>query len=447
MMLSEKPRDVDFLHSFFFNLKKMGVRYCILRNADEVEAGDAHDVDMTVDSSRLEEVNALLHAIAGNLGWKLHMQTGRVQDRYNIKCYHFWYEDAELRQISIVHIDVFPTFSWNGYELLSNDTLLKNVPLGDSLYVSAAPEVEAVCNLFVRLLFNGYVKEKYKAGILKVFQEKKAQVMELLSSFLSSDWAARIIDSVIVAQWAEIEKMRDVIVRCIRKHAARRKLAYWRYLADKICYRRGRIIALLGTDGSGKSTIVQGIPKVLERSFPEGAVVSYHWRPSILDFAPSKNADELKKIITDPHNQQPYGKFKSFLKMGYYALDYLLGYWGKIYWDAVRGKLVVFDRYYYDFYIDKIRYRLNVSDAMVRFFQLFVPSPDATFVLVGDARKIAERKREISVEATAEQIALLKRKTPYFAHPVEVDVTQDINGVLYDMCRGILRCFCSNRSR
>ena len=48
----------------------------------------------------------------------------------------------------------------------------------------------------------------------------------------------------------------------------------------KAALEKGVMVAFLGTDGSGKSTIISNLSVVLERTFDESQIKYYHWRPT-----------------------------------------------------------------------------------------------------------------------------------------------------------------------
>ena len=436
-MPSSTAPDINLLEAFYQSLTEHGIDYCILRNADEVERGDAHDVDMTVDASSLKKAEQLLHTTAEQMGWKKHLQTGSAADPVNIKCYHYHQADDNLQRIHILHIDIFPTFTWKGRVLLDNKTLLTRVT-SNGLYRKAATETEAVCNLFVRLLFNGYIKDKFKANIKHVFGTKPNEVLELMLQFLPKNTATDICQWVQHEEWQNIEKARKSIISGIQRTAPCHRLLYMRYLLGKAFCRKGGIVAFQGTDGSGKSTIINGLPDIIGRTFSGDTIDYYHWRPGFVK-AEKKLADDGNVVSNvQPHTEKPYGKLISLAKMGMYILDYTLGYWCRVRWQAAKGHLVVFDRYYYDFYMDKIRYRLNVSDSVVRLCQYFIPEPDATFLLVGDAQQIYERKKEMPVEEVQAQIDCLLNNKGRMSNPIVTDVSQSIPQVLYSVSKNLL---------
>lgn len=429
--------DLIFVKTFFSLLKKKGILYCILRNAEEVERGDAHDVDMTIDAARLEEAEELLTDTAESLDWRLHLKTGSSRNKHDIKCYHFYFIDETKKKIHIVHIDVFPTFQWNGYELLSNKTLLSDIrPNG--LFPSTSAGVEAVCNLFTRFLFNGYIKDKYKENIQKTFSKESDYTLELLSYFLPQQRASQVQQLASSGLWEHILQQRKGIISSIKKTSKKSKLSHIGYLLSKAIKRKGIIIAFQGTDGSGKSTIIEGIPAVIGNSFSGDTIEYYHWRPGFIHPEKKFTSDGQLLSNVQPHTKKPQGKIKSIAKMAFYTLDYILGYYGRVYWQAAKGHLVVFDRYYYDFYMDKIRYRLSIGDNVVRFFSHFIPRPDVTFLLIGDARQIYNRKPELPVDEIQKQIDTLTRYKEKFANPVIIDVNHSIPHVRFNVCSHIL---------
>ncbi|MCD7824007.1 MAG: hypothetical protein LUG86_08365 [Oscillospiraceae bacterium] len=428
--------EVDFVKAIFKAFEKDNIKFCVLRNADEVEYGDAHDIDMTADADRLVDVENIMLRVAGECGWKIHIKTGSSKDKINIKCYHFYFADENLKEIHIAHFDVFPTFAWNGYVLLENASFIDNID-SSSVIHKADPAVEAVTKLFIRLLHNGYIKSKYKEYISDVFSSHEKSVKTLMENFLDADTVKFVYQGVMNSEWTKIEEQRDRIVKSIQKSARKSKISYYKYLLKKAKDKPGLMVAFEGTDGSGKSTIIDGLEQVLENSFPKGMFDYNHWRPGVI-VKKKGGASGESIVVTEPHAKKPYGRIKSFLKFMLFNFDYLFGYWLKVRKQLSKGHLVVFDRYYYDYYMDKIRYRLSISDKVLDFFKFMIPKPDVTFLLIGDPQVLYERKKEIDVSEIEEQIQRLRANEHKFAHAVEIDVNESIDDVVYNVAKEIL---------
>lgn len=427
--------NMKFVKEYFKRLEDEEIPFCILRNADEVENGDAHDIDMCVSDTKLEKSEKYLFDQAQKNGWGVHLITGSSKDRINIKCYHLYKKDNT--NLVVLHFDVFPTFVWNGYVMLDNDTLLKSVKK-QNIYHRANEQVEAVTKLFIRLIYNGYVKEKYKGFIYSTFVKKPSSCKELMKQFLDNELVEVIYDSVIANNWKLVEKIRNRCIQSIKGKTKHYKLSYYRYLITKMISRPGIMVAFEGTDGSGKSTIIENLPNVLGNTFPRNMMDYYHWRPAVIK-KEHHTSDGKPVVVSNPHAQKPYGRIKSFLKFMFYNMDYIVGYYVKVWWQLAKGHLVVFDRYYYDYYLDKIRYRLNISDATLKFWGHFIPKPDITLILIGTPEILYERKKEISVEEIATQIDTMKKNKMNFHNVEIINVDNQISEVVNDVALTILR--------
>ena len=172
----------------------------------------------------------------------------------------------------------------------------------------------------------------------------------------------------------------------------------------------------------------------------------YHWRPGFIKKEKTSRNGEVI-VVTEPHAKAPYGKIKSFAKFMFLNLDYFLGYWCNIRWKIAKGHLVIFDRYYYDYYLDKLRYRLNISDKILDLFKVLIPKPDITFILVGDPQTLYERKREISVQEIQAQIERLLKNKNKFNNSVVIDVNKSVEDVVKDVSEYILETCASKVGR
>lgn len=437
-MQQDYTEDLAFITEFYASLTAAGIAYGILRNAEEVAAGDAHDVDMTVDVTRQKEAEKLLYATARKLGWQLHLKTGSAGDKYDIKCYHFFKVVGGETDLHLIHIDIFPVFSWNACILINNAEMLE---AGDKegIFRRIAPAAEAVSKLFVRLLYSDYVKEKYRPSIQQMFGTHAVAVKMTLCSFLKEDTAAWLMSCVAAGQWAEVEAARKKLIKEIMALSPTYKWHHRLYLAGKAVRKAGMMIAFEGTDGSGKSTIINGLPEVLGHTFPTDAVFYYHCRTFLFQPAKASKGLDMSAACPEPHAEKPYGKIVSIGKLFFCLADYVLGYWLKVRWQVAKGKLVIFDRYYYDFYLDRLRYRMSLGDTWFRIFQWMVPKPDATFVLTGKAEPIWQRKKELPLEEVQRQIDTLEKHKHHFAHPVTIDVVRPIPEVVGSVAAAMLR--------
>lgn len=437
-MIGDSHRSQMFIKAFFSELCRKNIRYCILHNLEEVASGASHDIDMCIESEKLAEAELTLHHIAKTLDWKMHLQTGSIKDSFNAKSYHYHYIDTANQNITLIHFDFVPVTAWKGREIVSNETLLSGIE-HSGLFRASSPEVMAVVDLFPHLLYDGYIKDNYKERIHQAFTSIPHKILPIVCQFLPRELAEKIINLTQEHRWQDILELRPLVARHALLRAPRRRWAHFCHIIRKLTNPAGIMVAFMGVDGSGKSTVINELPKILGNSFTGDTFDYYHWRPGFLKSEKKTTSDGLPITDTRPHQHAPSGRIKSFLKLGFYTLDYIFGYWFRVRKQTAQGHLIVFDRYFYDFYVDRQRYRLTTNDWIVRLFQLFIPSPDITFLLIGDAIKIHARKDELSIEEIRAQIARLLHHQHRIANPVIVDSGQSIPTVRYEVCKEILR--------
>ena len=156
----------------------------------------------------------------------------------------------------------------------------------------------------------------------------------------------------------------------------------------------GFSVAFLGSDGSGKSTIIE---KIMGKNLPFRRKDYFHLKPFKTDM---KN----KKVVDNPHAYPEYGKIKSYIKLFYFLYQYNLGWIRNILTLKIKSSLIVFDRYYDDLLIDTKRYRYGGSIKFAKFIRNFIPKSDLYFVLVAEPEIIYERKKEVPFDEIKKQV-------------------------------------------
>lgn len=69
-------------------------------------------------------------------------------------------------------------------------------------------------------------------------------------------------------------------------------------------------------------------------------------------------------------------------------IDYTFGYFKKVFPVILtKSKIFIFDRYYYDYYIDPKRAKINLPIWILKIGEVFVPKPDLILCLGGNPQK------------------------------------------------------------
>src|SRR5207249_356839 len=87
--------------------------------------------------------------------------------------------------------------------------------------------------------------------------------------------------------------------------------------------------------------------------------------------------------------------FSSLLRFGYYYIDYLIGQFIIQFKYVLRGYIVLYDRYYFDFINDGKRSNICLPPAFVKLWYIFLLKPKFNFFLYADEQTILNRKKEL----------------------------------------------------
>lgn len=385
-----------------FNLlNKKDITYAVLRNFIFLpESCGCSDLDIFVAASDCEMFYTLLADAAAQTGSKLVSYTA---DAVSPKvCY--------LNTTGGIQIDVFMgALSCKGHVLIPETDITKNTSVFNGVKI-VEPHFGDIIAFMKEVLNNGMCANKYTEPLREnkdIFTE--TYLSERLSQFspeFSQKLALTISSNRFEENFAEIQA---IGLACLErnKNIGNSKLSK----LSRLFHQPGYTIAVLGTDGSGKSFIINSITPILNEAFHNG--VHYeHMRPNYLSslaVVTGRKKADTHNICTDPHSSKSSGFVGSVARLTYYWIDYTYGYFRKVFMDkAFKTHLWIFDRYYYDYLIDQRRARVNLPEWIIKLYGILVPRPDLTLCLGGDPEKIYDRKPETSLAEVKRQTEALK---------------------------------------
>ena len=168
-------------------------------------------------------------------------------------------------------------------------------------------------------------------------------------------------------------------------------------------------IVFLGPDGAGKSTLISSF--ISDVSGGYGNVKYIHLK---LPFPTVKNK-EKKQIIAKPHSNNPYGYVKSSIKYIYLLIQYVYG----LIFINIRYSskdLIIFDRYYYDIFVDPRRFRLRRIKLLEILIKNILPSPDLVLVVTASAETMFKRKQDLTIEEIRRQLSEYQKVKGHYVH-------------------------------
>ncbi len=168
--------------------------------------------------------------------------------------------------------------------------------------------------------------------------------------------------------------------------------------------RHGALVAIVGPDGTGKSTTIDEIGKQLTSA---GSIVSKttrHWRPGLLPALGRLGGKERAEVrFGGPPRRNP-GRFQ-LIRLAYYSLDFIAGHYFKDNIDKKKNRVVLYDRCALDMHVDPLRYGLRSSRGTGLLWKI-VPRPDAVVLLYDSPERILARKAELSRTELERQFAV-----------------------------------------
>ena len=186
------------------------------------------------------------------------------------------------------------------------------------------------------------------------------------------------------------------------------------------------VIAFLGPDGSGKSTLISSVNAYLNS---KGYIVKYfHLRPGFF-----KNSKKQPNSTVTPHLEKPRNKIVTFLKLCFFIFDYWTSYLFLIWPSKFSKKIFIFDRHFYDILVDPKRYRCNLPTHFILKFCLFIPSPNVTYILDAHYQTIRKRCTEVNEVESERQMIAYRELVKLFPKMYLISAEQEALGVFQDV--------------
>lgn len=308
-------------------------------------------------------------------------------------------------------------------------------------------DIEYVFLLLRRIYKNDFDNEH--CGIIRdVLLSDEKKVLTFSEGYFGKGVSQKIALYLKTNDVESIQAMRSLLWRQVKEISNKNssvwyKMKYWTSQMKRAVFRLkypvGMCVALLSPDGGGKTSLYSLLTESCWGAFH--GIEKLYFRPRLFKnmghYKPINPTEEAKDN-PNPHDVVLDGFFKSFLRFMFYNLDFLLGYWKIVFRKRVQKKLIIFDRYYYDYYVDMLRYKYSLPKWMPHFFSFMIPAPEIVFVLNGKPETLFSRKQELSLEELKVQTQKYWQLKDYVKNVHVVNVEQDLKDELLDVTYDII---------
>lgn len=377
----------NFLLSLFGLLDEVGVCYCVLHSWDTLPDALPNDLDLGI----LNSDRSKLAPVFAGLREKGYVPIQSLNHSADGNFFVFFWQEGFTPKTAAVDI---VSEHRRGGMILATDTQLVARREKQGAFWIASPEVE-FSYLLAKKAFKRKASERQTrrlAYLVSCLGQEKAE--SLASSFLPRESAREAVQSCIDGTAANfLQDGRSLLWRTSFTRRSAKLIPYFGKEGLRLVRRwfepTGILVAIVGPDGVGKSTLISNLVMPLELAFWRRHKL-FHWRPNVIAPKPDNGPE------TNPQGKVVRGKLFSIIHLIGFFLDYCIGYPLVIRPLLAKSNFVVFDRYFHDVLVDPVRYRYGGPMWFAKFLSRFVPEPDIVFVLEADTDLIWRRKPELS---------------------------------------------------
>lgn len=442
--MNTNKNNIEILLNKMFDImdKEFIDPYIVMNKYDEVPFQLPSDLDMSITPRDFLRLDKIIAKVAKGINLVI---VQKIWHGYQ-KCAYLL-SPLEPQGRFRLQLDFFTDFSVKATPLLIsyNDMQIETRTYGR--FTVPSYRMEYVFLLMRRIFKNDFDKA-HLVPIQSAMNGDKSGAKDYLANYFDKV-TANIINSLVESgNVVALQEMRNELWRELQKLSKKRSRGIYKFKFKMMEIRRkiyriqypvGYCIALLSPDGGGKSSVFERLEDTCWGNFH--GIRKMYFRPHLM-----RNPGMLNPLNPvpesadnpDPHGKKPNGLIKSLIRYFYYNIDFILGYNLLVRKMNIQKKLVVFDRYYYDYFVDIRRYRYSFPSWIPKAFAWCIPTPDTIFILEGTPQILFNRKKELPLAEIERQVSAYHKIADMYKNAVIINVDEPLEKVVAKITRIIL---------
>jgi len=400
----------NLLSTFFSKIDALKLRVAVLRNYETLpERVGSRDIDFVVHVDDWETTDSLIHSLAKECGCRIAKYYR--DDMFSSFALVRRLENGELFSLSVDFFcgrRVYGVLLLTSHEMVASVRNYRGVPIVHDPFVFLDKWV-------YHLIIGQPTPVKYDAVFAKIVANHSSEIEDRLAPMLGRAETQRRLASVREGRSSRLDVLSmhgrlAMLWRLSRKNKIAGLAGVTKFLAYRLrdfLQPTGIFLSISGPDGSGKTTVIERVLRELGTIYGADAVNYMHFRPTLLpriaEVAQKARAVEMvDENYERPHRAKPSGLAGSAVRLVYYCLDYVGGYFLSVRPMLKRPHVMLFDRYYYDMIADSFRSRIALPMPLLRFMGHLLPLPQYAFFIDVEPEEVHRRKQELTFEQIVE---------------------------------------------
>jgi thymidylate kinase len=408
--------------SVFAALDRAKVPYCVLHGYDGWPDRVNSDLDCVV-SVPAEQVALLFRGIG-----EIDLDLALVQVKGS--CLVFAHKRGG-HSAQFLTLDLCSDCTSGGIRYYTGQEVIESRQRYRGFWVPA-PHIEFGCYL-VRRVAKLRLDDERAARLSELYAKDPCGCQEQIALFWRISAAALIAEAARSGEWQPVRQSLRSLRAQMRNRAMLRNPVYvitrtavrvWCAARSALKADIGLIVAFLGPDGAGKSSVIAALPHRMEGVF--GRCTYHGFAPGLLTWLhPPRGRNER------PHGVPPRPMVVSVARaLLYWLLYYQLPYRLTMRRDLARSTLVIHDRHLIDAAVDPWRYRYGGPSLVIHAIWWSMRKPDLVILLDVPAEILQQRKQEVPPDESARQRQAYRSLVERMQNGRIIDASQNFDDVL-----------------